>query len=196
MQGLSCTGKSCATDVDVMQMRDMKITGIICGNVRYWDGECGAPDQEAHFTRVLPSWIFVWLLSVSLHVLHIFSKEKTFSIEECIFSCKTTWKIVVPFPIGETSEIHLNSELRALWMYALWDWNSPCHAVRNEDPLSGIGSSWPGPSDNSLPLHFSWEQEFWGNKDFFWSGVRTALQTGQMRIFSLHDKPNEYFFFL
>jgi len=55
MQGFAGTGKSCATDLDVLQMSDIKITGITCGNVRCWDGEPGSPDQEAHFLPILPS---------------------------------------------------------------------------------------------------------------------------------------------
>lgn len=55
MQGFASTGKSCATDSDVLQMRDIKITGITCGNLKCWDEEPGSPDQEAHFLLVLPS---------------------------------------------------------------------------------------------------------------------------------------------
>lgn len=55
MQGFACTGKSFATDSGVLQIGDIKITGLTCGSIKFWDGEPGSPDQETYFLPVLLS---------------------------------------------------------------------------------------------------------------------------------------------
>ena len=88
---------------------------------------------------------------MSFHILHFFCKEKIFCIEQNIFMEKKSWKIVVTFPVGETSEIHLITMPVALWMYSLWDRESPFHAAKNEKPSFG---SWrlSGQSHKGWPV--------------------------------------------
>lgn len=60
------------TDLDVLQMRDIKITGIICGSVRCWDGEPGSPDQEINITFLNITFLDP---SVSSHSAHFLQGE-------------------------------------------------------------------------------------------------------------------------